>query len=116
MRPKIFWLTIALVAAVATARAETNAPAEAPSDPVALGKQLVEKKRCSICHAIDGKGGKTGKPMAEYAAKTDEQLKAALLDPKKSIGPDTKMPSYKDKFSDAEVNAVIAYIKTLKAK
>jgi cytochrome c1 len=62
---------------------------------------------------VDGKGGKTGKPMNGITeGHTDEWLKESLLDPKKAIAPDTKMPAYK--FTDDEVNAVIAYMKSLK--
>jgi cytochrome c1 len=64
---------------------------------------------------IDGKGGRTGKPLDSYAeGKTDDQLKDGLLNPKKAIGPDPRTPSYKDKLTDDEVKAVIAYIRSLK--
>lgn len=98
------------ISAFVAARAEDK-----PADLVAKGKQLVEQKKCSICHMIDGKGGKIGKPMNGIAeGKTDDFLREALLDPKKAIAADTKMPSYKDKLKDDEVKAVIEYIKTLK--
>ena len=82
-------------------------------DLVDKGKALVETKKCSICHAIDGKGGKIGKPMNGITeGKTDELLKGALLDPKKTIKSDTKMPAYK--LTDDEVAAIISYIRSLK--
>ena len=63
--------------------------------------------------AIDGKGGKSGKPMNGITeGKSDEFLKGSLLDPKKTIAPDTKMPAYK--FTDEEVKAVIDYMRSLK--
>ncbi len=109
MRYRTFVFTVALIGGVAAARAEDK-----PADPTAQGKQLVEKSKCTICHMIDGKGGKIGKPLNGIAeGKTDEYLRGALTDPKKTLGPDTKMPSYKNKLSDEEVTAVIAYIKTL---
>src|ERR1051325_1920264 len=83
----------------------------ANADAVEDGKKLVEAKKCSICHAIDGKGGKTGKPMNGITeGRTDEWLLEAMKDPKKTIAPDTKMPSYKDKLTDDEIKSVIAYI------
>lgn len=110
MKTKTFILTVALVGGMTAAWADDK-----PADPVAQGKQLVEKSKCSICHAIDGKGGKIGKPMNGITeGKTDEYLHNAIVDPKKTIGPDTKMASYKDKLKDDEVKAVIEYIKTLK--
>ena len=88
----------------------------ARADAVEDGKKLVEAKKCSICHAVDGKGGrKEMKPLNGITeGKTDEWLLDAMKDPKKTIGPDTKMPSYKDKLTDDEIKAVIAYLKTLK--
>ena len=79
------------------------------------GRQLVEQKKCSICHSIDGKGGKIGKPLNGIAeGKTDDFLGQALSDPKKAIAPDTKMPSYRDKLKAEEVKAVVEYLKSLK--
>jgi mono/diheme cytochrome c family protein len=82
---------------------------------VAVGQKTVEAKKCSICHMIDGKGGKIGKSLNGIAeGKTDDYLRGALLDPKKTIGADTKMPSYKGKLTDDEVAGVIAYLRSLK--
>jgi mono/diheme cytochrome c family protein len=110
MKHKVFFLTVTFIAALTAVRADNN-----PADAVAQGKQLVEQKKCSICHSIDGKGGKIGKPLNGVAeGKTDDFLGQALLDPKKAIAPDTKMPSYKDKLKAEEVKAVVEYLKSLK--
>lgn len=107
MKLRIVCVTLGLMGAFSLA--------QAGDDLVGKGKEIVEKKKCSICHAIDGKGGKIGKPLNGLVeGKTDEHLKGALLDPKKTIAADTKMPSYKDKLTDDEVSAVIAYLKTVK--
>jgi mono/diheme cytochrome c family protein len=90
-----------------------TARGDGPESQIEHGKKLVEQKKCSLCHAVDGKGGKLGKPMNGIAAgKTDDFLKGVLLDPKKTISADVKMPAYK--LSEDEVTAVIAYIKSLK--
>lgn len=106
---RIIQLSVCVAVALATTTMrgdEANAPA------ITHGKQIVETKKCSMCHAIDGKGGKTGKPMNGLAeGKTNDFLKGALLDPKKTISANVKMPAYK--FSDDEVAAIIAYIKSL---
>ena|SRR5664280_2183613 len=110
MKRKAFFLTVTFIGALTAARADDN-----PADAVAQGRQLVEQKKCSICHSIDGKGGKIGKPLNGIAeGKTDDFLSQALLDPKKAIAPDTKMPSYRDKLKDEEVKAVVEYLKSLK--
>ena len=106
MKMKLLGVFVALTMSALVVRAEDK-----PASLVDTGKQLVDKKKCSICHAV----GKSAKPFAEgVAGKTDEYLTGAMVDPKKTIGPDTKMPSYKDKLTADEVKAVIEYIKTVK--
>ncbi len=54
----------------------------------------------------------TGKPMEMIAGgKTDAFLKEAITNPKKAIDPKVKMPEYK--LTDAELQDVIAYLKSV---
>jgi len=79
---------------------------------VDAGKKLCETKKCAVCHK---ESSKKGKPLNQVTkGKTDEFLKGALVDPKKTIDPKTKMPGYK--FTDEEVNAVMEYLKSLAAE
>jgi len=113
MKLKVICLTLGLAGAFTLANADDAATAK--DSAIAKGKQVVETKKCSICHALEGKGGKIGKPMNELAeGKTDEFLNGSLVDPKKTIAADTKMPSYKGKLTDEEIGAVIEYLKSLK--
>lgn len=76
---------------------------------VEKGKALVESKKCALCHKEDGK---LGKPMEMIAAgKTDAFLKEAITNPKKAIDPKVKMPEFK--LADAELQDVIAYLKSI---
>ena len=73
------------------------------------GKALVESKKCALCHK---EGSNLGKPMEMIAAaKTDAFLKEAITDPKKAIDPKVKMPEFK--LTDAELQDVIAYLKSV---
>jgi cytochrome c6 len=73
------------------------------------------KTRCAMCHGIDGKAntpaGKAFKaaslrdPMVVNSS--DDELFAIVKNGK------NKMPSFKDKLTDDQVKAVIAYIRTL---
>lgn len=75
---------------------------------VEQGKKLVQLKRCALCHRKNG----LGHPMENLAkGKTVDFLKKAILDPKKTIGPDTKMPPFK--LNDEELDAMIAYLQSL---
>jgi len=79
------------------------------------GKEIVAKLNCAMCHALDGKGGKSAKPLNGIAeGKTDEQLMSAMMNPKKAFGEKTMMPCFKSKITDEQVPAVMAYLKSLK--
>ena len=60
--------------------------------------------KCKACHGADGKGNAAMKVPA-FAATVD---KNTILNGK------GKMPSYKVKLTDTEIDEVVAYIKTLK--
>ena len=76
---------------------------------VEKGKALVESKKCALCHK---EGRKLGKPMEMVAGtNTDARLKEAITTPKKALGPEVKMPEFK--LSDAELQDVIAYLRSL---
>ena len=98
MKTKVTVLFLVLLAFVATAWA----------GDAAKGKALVEGKKCALCHK---EGSKEGMPMDKLAAGGDAKIKGALLDPKKTCGPQVKMPAYK--LTDAEVQDIIAYLKSI---
>ena len=39
-----------------------------------LGKQLFKKKKCLVCHAVEGRGGATGPEITYYGDKNPELL------------------------------------------
>ena len=86
------------------------ASALAQGDQVEKGKALVDKK-CVLCH----KEGGMAKPVAMLVGtNSDAFLKDAITNPKKTIGPDVRMPEYK--FTDEEMQSVIAYLKSVAKK
>ncbi|HKB79177.1 MAG TPA: cytochrome c, partial [Thermoanaerobaculia bacterium] len=76
----------------------------------------VYKAKCAMCHGPDGKGqtamGKSLKlrdlGSAEVQKLTDAELNKIITDGK------GKMPAYKSKLDQASIDAVIAFIRTLK--
>lgn len=74
---------------------------------VEKGKALVQSKNCALCH----KEGGLGKPMEKVAGDTDAKIKGAITDPKKTLGPQVKMPAYK--LSDAQLQDIIAYLRSI---
>ncbi len=79
-------------------------------------------KMCARCHSPDGSGkAPAGKKLgvkdyttAEGQKFTDEEgLKAILEGTKNEAGKET-MPAYKDKMSEEDAKALVAYVRSLK--
>jgi mono/diheme cytochrome c family protein len=78
------------------------------------------KGKCASCHGADGKGQTDqGKKMqvedmssAAWQKKTDAQIKKAIEDGAKKG--DAVMEGYKDKLDAASIDALVAYVRTLK--
>ncbi|MGH7793127.1 MAG: c-type cytochrome, partial [Thermodesulfobacteriota bacterium] len=95
--------------------------------PEKLGEKLYKERGCNACHSIDGSTlvGPTWKGVFGHEVTmtdgstviADENyMRQSIVEPQakmvKGFGP--VMPSFKGILSDAEVDAIIAYIKTLK--
>jgi cytochrome c6 len=78
----------------------------------------IYKARCASCHGADGSGSTSmGKAMklrdlrsAEVQKQTDKELFTVTADGK------GKMPGYKAKLSEADINALVAFMRGLAAK
>ena len=104
--------------------AATPVSSAAAGDLVALGQEQWELQECYNCHKLFGKGGKKRGPELDNIGNlmTPEALRQKILDPKswKAEGFDKqykkgKMPDkYKDLMFDEEVDALVAFLATLK--
>ncbi len=76
------------------------------------GKKVYEEKKCGLCHAIGGKGGKTGPDLSDVGGRRDgEWLAKFLKDPKGTV-PGSKhmaVQATEEEFSD-----LAAYLLSLK--
>jgi cytochrome c oxidase subunit 2 len=94
--------------------------------PVASGEKLVAKFACSTCHTIDGKPGtgptwkSLGGAQVELAdgtkvAADDAYLRESIAEPNAKIvkGFQPLMPSFKSQLTPKQVDALVAYIKSL---
>jgi cytochrome c2 len=80
----------------------------------AKGQELAVKHKCSMCHLIAGKGGKIGKPLDGVSNQYDVAgLRRILTDPLKEF-PDAKIKMPKVAWAAGDIDAVIAYLQTLK--
>jgi cytochrome c oxidase subunit 2 len=95
--------------------------------PILLGELMFKNFGCGGCHTTDGspkigptlKGlfGKMEKIRGAGSVSVDENyLRESLLEPQKQIveGFEPQMPSFKGQMSDARIDGLIAYIKSLK--
>ena len=95
------------------------------SDPVAAGKIVVERNACAACHSIDGTknvgptwlglyGSTESMTDGSSLVVDDAYIAESIRNPSLKIvaGYDNAMTPY-DFLSDDEINALIAYIKTI---
>jgi len=78
----------------------------------------VYKSKCAMCHAAAGSSNTpTGKSMKVRDLRSDEVQKQTDVDLTKTIsGGKGKMPAYGKQLSTAQVEGLIAFIRTLKSK
>jgi len=96
----------------------------ATGDIIARGKEQYDLQECYNCHKLFGQGGKKRGPVLDNIGNlmTPDQLKEKILDPKswKAEGFDKqykkgKMPDkYKDLMFPQEIDALVAFLATLK--
>jgi nitric oxide reductase subunit C len=105
-------LAVTLVMAL-HARAQVPSSGEASA---ARGRQVFEQSKCLLCHSLDGKGGKLSVALDGVAERRDAAaMKRILLSPEKELAGSkakVKMPVFP--FKDGEVDAVVAYLLTLR--
>jgi hypothetical protein len=99
-------------------------PPAAAGDLVALGKEQWELQECYNCHKLFGQGGKKRGPEMDNIGNlmTPEQLKQKILDPQSWMAEGfekeyekKKMPDkYKELMEDGEIDALVAFLSTLK--
>ena len=82
-------------------------------DLVAKGKEIYAQKKCSMCHMIDGVGGKIGGDLSDEGNKgRDEEWLIKYFKDPKSLMPEAKMRPVKG--TDEELKALAAYLMSLK--
>lgn len=78
------------------------------SDPIAAGK-IIYVNKCAQCHGEIGNGGISGAKDLSLSLLTEEEKKLLIRNGKNA------MPGFKeDVLTDADVDAVVQYVATLK--
>lgn len=85
-------------------------PVQPDEDYVPAEPKLLYVLHCESCHGMDGKKGNSGAADLSVSTLTDKEIKNVILN-----GNDKGMMPYKDIItSDAEVNSMVDYVKTLR--
>lgn len=104
---------------------EPGKPVAAAGDLVALGKEQYDLQECYNCHKIGGKGSvKKRGPVLDNIGNLmkSEELKEKVLNPRvwmaegfeKEYNKKQMPDKYKELMSDQEIDALVAYLATLK--
>lgn len=81
---------------------------------IAHGKEVFAAQKCSMCHAIEGKGNKN-KPLDGIGSTLKpEEIRKWVTAPK-DMKADTKMKAYPN-LAAADLDDLIAYLSSLKKK
>src|SRR6186713_1584467 len=111
-------LTGGLIAALAVLFV-AGTPTVARAADAAAGEKVYAAQKCSMCHSVAGKGGKSS-PLDGVGSKlTADQIKAWIVDPitaAKTAGSTKKppMPKKYDKLPAADLDSLVAYMASLK--
>jgi mono/diheme cytochrome c family protein len=87
---------------------------------VERGKAVFTEQKCSVCHSVAGKGNPKGSLDDVGAKLTGEQIRQWLLTPKEMSEKEkaTRKPPMQPftKLSKSDLDALVAYLQTLKKK
>ena len=106
------------VAAIAVALV-AGVPGVARSQDAAKGEQVYNAQKCSVCHAVAGKGNKAN-PLDKVGAKLSAaDTRAWIVDPVAMTAKtgSTKKPPMPKKWASlpaAELDSLVAYMQSLK--
>jgi len=112
-------MTGRLCMAALTAALVVAAPQLAGAQDVKKGEQVYEAQKCSVCHSIAGKGSKTN-PLdgvgSKLSAADTKQWIVEPIEMAKKVSSQKKppMPKKYDKLPAADVDALVAYMQSLK--
>jgi len=82
---------------------------------VAKGQALTTGYKCAMCHVLGGKGGKLSKPLDGVSERYAAPALTKILEDPQGVFPAAKLKMPKVAWKPGEVNAVVAYLQSLKA-
>ena len=106
-----------VIAAAASFAVSVGTTAAAQDAKVQKGMQVFAAQKCSQCHSIAGKGNAKGKLDAVAGELSPAQIKEWIVDPVGMAAKNNKNrkpPMKKKAIPDADIDALVAYLSTLK--
>jgi cytochrome c2 len=82
---------------------------------VAKGKEVYGLNKCKMCHAIAGEGNKKT-PLDGVGSKYDEATLRKWVVSPKEMKADIKKPDFSKKIAGEDLDALVAYLGSLKKK
>ncbi|MCS6777417.1 MAG: cytochrome c [Chloroherpetonaceae bacterium] len=122
----VLLVSMVVTATVAEPQKKKPAPKKPPAKKdekkdekalIAAGKKVYMANGCAACHVIAGQGGTSGPELTKIGAdpkkRTTAFLKESIHNPK-ADSPDSSMPSYEETIKGKDLDALIAYLQSLK--
>ena len=111
----LFMAALTTTLVVGTPRVAQSQDAEV----VKKGTQVYAAQKCSVCHAIAGKGGKSSALDGVGGKLSADDIRQWILDPvamakKANSTKKPPMPKKYDKLPAADLDALVAYMQSLK--
>ncbi len=112
------WFTTSVVAAVLTIGAGVASAQDAKADK---GQKIFADQKCSLCHSVAAKGNAKG-PLDDVGSKfTAAELREWIVDPagmsaKNKAVRKPAMPAKYASLPKDDIDALVAYLSTLKKK
>lgn len=119
MATKITWLACFTIAALLLIALPIS---KSIASPVQRSAKLLYRKQCSKCHGMDGRAQSSKAKFAHARnltdAKwqddvTDERIFNSIMNGRNVRG---NMPKFSDRFSEAEVNGLVTFVRELRSK
>jgi mono/diheme cytochrome c family protein len=105
-----FWLLLLLPLAVAPQPASAQQAGASLNDTQRHGQQLLAQS-CGICHLPPERGAKTfGPPLNKLAGGGDDDIMREYI-----LNGTPRMPSFKSYLKSQDIDAIIAYVRTVPA-
>lgn len=104
------WLPAVLAASLACAMPAVAQPAATVPDNATLDVGQLFATTCGWCHSDGGRAAGKG-PQLMDSPRTDDYLRNRI-----KIGKEGAMPAFGEAYSDAQIDDIVKYIRTLKPR